>query len=169
MGSRPVVELTRMEGFLPQLIERSHEVTSEILLADSMGAPQEIARSLQIEPLDEVIRVIRLRKVDGTPLLMESSYFPAELVPGMLDLDLSGSLYQLLEQQWDKGPVCKEETIAPGVATHKEQEYLEVSSSMPLLRINRIAFITGNRPIEYSADVLRSDAAQIKVITEQPA
>lgn len=169
MGSRPVVELTRMEGFLPQLADRQHEVTSDVLLAELMPATQEVAHHLRLNLHDDVVRVVRLRKVDGTPLLMECSYFPHSLVPGFLDYDLSGSLYMLLSDEWDAGPVRKEEMIAPGVATRTEQEHLEVSSSMPLLRLNRVAFTREGTPIEFSVDVLRSDAAQIKVITELTA
>lgn len=169
LGNRPVIELTRMEGFLPQLIARNHEVTSEILLADMIPATQEVALHLDIEPLDEVVQVVRLRKVDNTPLLVESSFFPSALVPGMLDQDLSGSLYQLLDREWGASPVRKEEIISPGVATRTEQKHLKVSNSMPLLRINRVAFTITGTPIEFSVDVLRSDAAQIKVITESTA
>ncbi len=84
----------------------------------------------------------------------------------MLGADLSRSMYELLDAQWDLRPVRKTETIIPGVASGWEQQFLGVTRNLPLLRISRTAYTADNLPIEYSEDVLRSDIAHIRVVTD---
>lgn len=166
LGNRPIVELTNSGGFIPQLRARGHEVVSKVLIAEEIPSRKMVAARLQLAKGDPVVRVVRLQRVDGTPILLEDSYFPATLVPGMLDQDLSRSIYDLLGNQWPLAPVLKKDTIAPGVATPFEQEHLGVGTSMPLLRIHRVIEAAGNQLVGYSEDVLRTDAASIQVVTE---
>ena len=162
----PVVELTRIEGFMPQLHERDITVTSEVLEAGLVPAPGTVAQALGIERDEPAFQLPRLRTVDNTPLLLENSWFPAALVPGLLDEDLTGSVYELLHRKWDLAPVRKAETITPGIASGWEQSILRISRNLPLLRINRTAETARGVVIEYSEDALRSDVAQIQVITD---
>lgn len=161
----PVIELTRMEGFVPQLLERNLAVDSEVLEAVVVPAPAKTAQALELDIDDPVFQVVRLRRVDRTPLLIENSHFPATLTPGLLEEDLTQSLYELLHRKWDLRPARKWETITPGVASGWEQAVLGVSRNLPLLRLRRTTQTENGRLVEYSEDVLRSDIAQIQVIT----
>ncbi|MDO5669076.1 MAG: GntR family transcriptional regulator [Corynebacterium sp.] len=162
----PVVELTRMEGLMPQLREHGLEVSSEILESNLCRAGQVVAEALGIGVNDPVFQIVRVRSVNAVPLIVESSYFPSFRVPGMLDADLSRSMYELLDAEWDLRPVRKSETIIPGVASSWEQEILGITRNLPLLRISRTASTADGQPIEYSEDVLRSDIAHIRVVTD---
>lgn len=162
----PVVEMTRIEGFLPQLRERDLTVSSTVLVADLRKAPSNAALALDIDVGAPVFHVLRLRSVEGSPLLIEASYFPAELVPGLLEHDLTGSIYELLAAEWGLAPVRKWETVEPSVASGWEQDKLGVGRNLQLLRIARTAQAANGRMIEYSEDVLRTDVATIQVVTE---
>lgn len=164
-GKRPVVELTRIEGFMPQLRDRGETVTSQVLQAELVYASAQVSEGLQLALGDPVFQVVRLRLVNGTPLLIENSYFPAHLMPGMLDADLSQSLYELMADSWGLRPVRKIEQISPGAASGWEQQQLGVGPSISLLRISRIAETNDCVRVEYSEDALRSDVAQVMVVT----
>lgn len=161
----PKVEMTRIEGFIPRFRERNMEVLSDVLVADHRQAPVEVTRELEIDPGQPVFYIQRLRSVNGTPVLIEKSFFPADLVPGLLDQDLSGSIYELLGRRWSLPPVRKWETIEPGVATAQEQELLQVNEPLPILRLARRTQTANNRFIEYAEDVLRTDVARVEVYT----
>ncbi len=163
----PVVELTCMEGIIPQLRAHGLEVDSEVLESGLVPAGPVVAEALGLLVGEKVVQLVRLRSARDTPLIVETTYFPAALVPGMLDHDLSGSLYELLDATWDLRPVAKTETLVPGVASSWEQNVLGVTRSLPLLRICRTATTRDGVPVEYSEDVLRSDIAHIRVVTDQ--
>lgn len=165
-GVPPRVQMTRIEGFMPQLRERNLTVSSDVRAAELRKAPLNVAQALEIGFEQPVFYIQRFRSVDATPLLIEHSYFPADLVPGMLECDLGGSMYELLGNQWGLAPVRKWETVEPGVASVWEQELLRIARQLPLLRLTRKAQAATGRFIEYSEDVLRTDVARIEVYTE---
>lgn len=161
----PKVEMTRIEGFIPRLRERNMEVTSLILTADRRQAPEKVTQALEIDAGEPVFYIERLRSVNNTPALIERSFFPANLVPGMLQQDLSGSIYELLREKWSLPPVRKWETIEPGVTSAREQELLRVEEQLPVLRLERRTQVANNRFIEYAEDLLRTDIARVEVHT----
>ena len=160
----PLLELTRLDGFLPQLRERGQNVTSEIILAEETGATTAVAQKLLLDAGDQVHHVVRVRRVEGVPLLLEESYLPAALFPDLLERDLSQSFYELLAT-YGRRPTRKEEAVVPGVATAAEHQNLEISRNLPLLRIERTARDEAGAVVEYSEDTLRSDVARVQVIT----
>lgn len=162
----PVVELTRMENLGPQLRDRGSEVRCEVLEATATVADTRISEKLRIDEGAPVYRVLRLLIVDDVPLTIEDTCFPAELLPGLLNRDVSCALYHLLESGWGIRPVRKSETITPGVASSREQQLLKVTRNLPLLRISRVAYDADGVPVEYSEDVMRSDIANIRVVTD---
>ncbi|QGU03380.1 GntR family transcriptional regulator [Corynebacterium comes] len=161
----PKVEMTRMEGFIPRFRDRNMEVTSLILTADRRQAPEKVTQALEIDAGEPVFYLERLRSVNNIPALIERSFFPANLVPGMLHQDLSGSIYDLLRRRWSLPPVRKWEAIEPGVTSKQEQKLLQVEEELPILRLERRTQVANNRFIEYAEDVLRTDIARVEVYT----
>lgn len=161
----PEVELTRMDGLLPQLQQRGFKVSCEVLRAVLVVAEGSVAEALKVDNGDPVFHVVRVLSVDDTPLILEKANYPAERVPGLLEADLSRSMYEVLEGHWDLRPVYKTETIIPGVASAWERDVLEITESQPLLRINRTTTTDDGVPIEHSMGVLRSDVVRILVVT----
>lgn len=160
----PKVEMTRMEGFIPRFRERNMEVTSLVLTADRRQAPEKVIHALEIDASEPVFYIERLRSVNNTPALIERSFFPANLLPGMLQQDLSGSIYDLLGRKWSLPPLRKWETIESGVASRREQKLLQVED-LPILRLERRTQVANNRFIEYAEDALRTDVARVEVYT----
>lgn len=160
----PKVEMTRMEGFIPRFRERNMEVTSLVLTADRRQAPEKVTRALEIDAGEPVFYIERLRSVNNSPALIERSFFPTKLVPGMLQQDLSGSIYDLLGRKWSLPPLRKWETIESGVASSREQELLQIEE-IPILRLERRTQVANNRFIEYAEDALRTDIARVEVYT----
>lgn len=161
----PAIELSRIDGILPQLREQHTEVKSEVLIAAELAASPTVASALEIECGASVTNISRIRSIDGVPALLENTFFPSAAVPGMLDADLTGSLYGILEGLGRK-PVWKEESLLPARASRFEKEALAVSRNLPLLRIIRVTRDDSASVIEYSEDLLRLDYARIRVVTD---
>ncbi len=74
------------------------------------------ARVLSAREAWPSIEIVRVRYADGDPFALERSSFPAERFQGLLDLDLTGSLYELLDEHFDAAPVRAVERIEPVLA-----------------------------------------------------
>ncbi|AJK69558.1 GntR family transcriptional regulator [Corynebacterium marinum] len=161
-----VVELNCMEGLPQQLRRDGLEITARVLHAGQVDADPCVAAALQIAPCEPVYRVARLGSVKGTPLIIQHSFYPPALVPGLLEEDLSQSIPELLHTRWNLRLTRKTEVIAPGLAADDEAEALAVDRDLPLLHICRTLLTEGGLPVEYSRDVLRPDIAHVRVVTE---
>ena len=161
----PVVELNRIDGFLPQMRKMGMEVVSEVLKLDVVSANRIIANQLELNEGDSVFQVVRLRSVNATPILIEDSFFPTFLFPDLHQFDLTGSLYELLSERYGVRIYRKNEIISPTLPSSVEQQSLQLSSGVPVLRIRRTSESADGTKVEYSEDVLRCDRANVSVMT----
>ncbi|AZA09042.1 GntR family transcriptional regulator [Corynebacterium pseudopelargi] len=164
----PQVDLNEMSGFMPQLRLKGLSVASELLSASLDYATATHAEQLAVPLRSPVFRIVRLRRVEGVPLLIEDSVFPATAFPELLKEDLTQSLYELLDRRFHRAPHSKREVIVPATANAWQRERLQLLKKELVLRIMRTAYDAEGIPIEYSVDVLRRDVGRVRVATNQP-
>ncbi|MHB8468643.1 MAG: UTRA domain-containing protein, partial [Gaiellaceae bacterium] len=87
--------------------------------------------------------------------------FPADRFRGLLELDLSGSLYRLLAEEFDAAPVRSVERIEPVVAAAAEALVLEVRTGAPLMLVDRVAYDGSGVEVESARDLFRGDRTRI--------
>jgi GntR family transcriptional regulator len=162
-------EYLRRQGFL---------AGTQVLSATMTGADETTAGHLSIPVGSLVVEIVRIRLADGTPLSLERARFPADLVPGLLDRPLGGSLYDLLERSYGIRPDEVVEHLEVAEAAADESALLGVSLGAPLLAITRTSSTESGRPFELSYDLFRSDrtcvtfrtsATRAEIISREPA
>ena len=87
---------SRIEG-IPALL-RSQGVTAgtHVLSARLAEPDDDAAQALRMRPGELAVDLLRLRLADGSPFCLEHARFPAKRFPGLLELPLGGSVYELL-------------------------------------------------------------------------
>ena len=102
-------------------------------------------------------------------MTLEDSWVPAAHFPGLLDADLSGSLYALMRERYDLGPVSATERLEPVAARTYEAGALEVEEGSPLMLVERIAYAADGTAVEFAHDRHRGDAARfvIRVVPDE--
>ena len=110
---------------------------------------------------DGSIEIVRVRLADGEPFAVERSSFPADRCQGLLELDLTGSLYDLLDEHFDAAPVRAVERIEPVLADAEEAELLGLASGAPLMLVDRTAYDRAGLVVETARDVFRGDRTRI--------
>ncbi len=143
---------------LPEYLRRQgFRAGTQVLSATMASADETTGTSLAIPAGSLVIDIVRIRLADGTPLSLERARFPADIFPGLLELPLGGSIYDLLEQHYEIRPVEVVEHLEVAEAAADEAALLEIAVGAPLLAITRISSSAAGRPFEYSYDLFRSD------------
>jgi GntR family transcriptional regulator len=160
---RASVDISNLMGLSAQLLKSVHSASSGLLDAETGPAGKSVAEALQLPPGAEVHRIRRLRYAASTPVVLEDSYFPADLFPGLLDHHLTGSMYAVLGDEYGLAPFSSVEELNPAVAGPENSQLLEISPSAPVLTIKRTALCEDGRPVEYSEDVVRTDRLRIIV------
>ncbi|UBU17032.1 GntR family transcriptional regulator [Nonomuraea gerenzanensis] len=154
-------DLTGLAGFTEQMRRAHLRAEARILRAATVPAPAAAARALGVAPGAAVHEVARVRSAGRSPVALERSYFPS--LPGLLDEDLTGSLYALLATRYDLEPRTATEHLDPVIAQPAEAAELGIEPGTPLMLIERTAYAAGGTPVEYARDLFRPDRVRITV------
>ena len=125
------------------------------------------ARVVSAREVDGAVEIVRVRLADGEPFAVERSSFPADRFAGLLELDLTGSLYELLGEHFDAAPVRAVERIEPVLADVEEGEALGVARGTPLMLVDRTAYDAAGLVVETARDVFRGDRTRIVAWTSE--
>ena len=169
--ARPKIEqeLSTVAGFHDQMLSRGIVPGAEVIGARTLRTEEldaGVAPKLGLADGEPVHAVRRRRTGDAEPLALEESYYPARLFPGLLDEDLTGSIYGLMRDRYGRGPVRSRQEIAPTQLDAEAAAELGCRPDVPALRVTRSAWDHEGRPIEYACDLYRGD--RLVFVTENP-
>jgi GntR family transcriptional regulator len=131
---------------------------SEQLRRQGVAAGARVVSALE---RDGSVEIVRVRYADGEPFALERSSFPADRFAGLLALDLTGSLYALLDEHFGAAPVRAVERLEPVLADGDEAEALGVAVGAPLMPVDRTAYDDARVVVETARDVFRGDRTRI--------
>jgi GntR family transcriptional regulator len=158
-------DLSRVVG-VPALLRSQGVVAGTRVMSARLAAANEsAAQALHLRRGDLVIDLVWIRLADGSPMSVEHAMLPAERFPGLLELPLGGSVYELLDEHFGTQPDEAIERIEVVVASPDEAMVLDVEPGAPLLAITRTTTDGDGEPIEFSHDLFRGDRTRIVVRT----
>ncbi|MDX2854532.1 GntR family transcriptional regulator [Streptomyces sp. PA03-3a] len=143
----------------------SADIADRELVVDQVSvteapAPEHIAGVLDVPAGDAVCVRSRRFVLDGKPVLLSTSYLPADLVAGtaITQEDTGpGGTYARLAELGSK-PVHFREEIRSRMPSQNEATRLGLSMGMPVILICRTAFADEGRPVEVNEMTLDSAA-----------
>jgi GntR family transcriptional regulator len=143
---------------LPEYLRRQGFVAgTQVLSATMSGADDIAANNLAVPAGSLLIDIARIRLADGIPISLERVQLPAELFPGLLELPLGGSIYDLLDSHYGIRPDEVVEHLEVAEASSDEAALLAVNVRAPLLAITRTSATSAGVPFEFSHDLFRAD------------
>jgi len=157
------VRLHDVAGFTEQMARAGLQAHARVLNAGTVPAPERVTAALGLEGGALVVRIERLRLAGRLPLTLEDSWIPSARFPGIEDLDLRGSVYQLMRDLYDHAPVRVVEALEPVVAQEHSAELLGVAAGCALMLVERTAFDADGVAVEYARDLHRGDRARFVV------
>lgn len=158
-----VHDLSRALGFTERLERQGLAAGAHTVAARQLSAPRFVAEALGLPEGAAVLRVERVRSAGDRPLALEDTWLPAERFPGLLDLDLGGSLYSLMRDHYGLAPASAIERLEPVIARAHEADALGVPAGAPLMLVERIARTADGTPVEFARDHHRGDRADFVV------
>ena len=156
-------DLTSLAGLPAYLRRQGFQSDARVLSTATVEADEETAAALGLGPGALLLEVVRVRLADAEPISLERALFPADRFPGLLDRSLAGSLYELLQTEYELLPGEAEERIEVVAAGGAEARLLGLRRGAPLLAVARTAWDAGGRAFERSHDLFRADRARIVV------
>jgi GntR family transcriptional regulator len=156
LGRRPA-------GFSETMTRLGRSPSTRVVEAHIVPAAPGIAERLGISAHAPVVELERLRLIDGEPCMLERAHLPAELVPGLLDCDLTGSLYEVLGSRYGLQPAAGSETIIAVNADAHLARTLNVPVAAALIATARTTKTGDGTGLEYTIRHARGDMCSFYV------
>lgn len=125
---------------------------NQLLECNRSKASTDIARQLGIKAGAAVIDIKRLLSFSGKPVILDHIIIPAGPFKGLNGNKIqenNGSMYSMYETQYGIRMIRAEERLQAVAADEATAQLLGVAPGMPLLRIERISYTYGDKPMEW--------------------
>ena len=150
-------------SFSQEVMERGMKPSSAIVSAVKTTVKElDIAESLGISVGDPVYKLERVRFADKIPMALEESYISTALIPGLLDQNLSDSLYDIFRNSYEKPVVRAECVVSPINLTKRQADLLDTDPKSAALSFVVIAYDARGRALERCNSVKRGDRYDFK-------
>jgi GntR family transcriptional regulator len=147
------VELTSL---YEDLKSAHHEPGTRVIEHTIVPASDDIAASLGIPAGSDVVYLRRLRSTDGVSVALLENYLPPEFGDISTEQLEERGLYQLLRGRGVTIRIAKQK-IGARRAQRDENELLDIDKGGPVLTMERVAFDSAGRAVEYGHHCYRPD------------
>ena len=156
-------KLERISSFSDLMEGSGIEQETRLLSKGVEDAPDAIAQLLFLGSNKKVVVVRRVRAGDGVPYIYEESYLPYDLFKGILDTDLTGSMYHILSEQFDVVLARSKQTISAVNFDTKIARILELPAKAAGFFMESLTFDENSLPIELLYSYHRGDKYKLEI------
>ena len=154
----------RAAGFTKEHEGEGKKVSSVVYDFSIVNPPANIARHLNIQPDDFAYYHCRARCLDGEPMVIEYTYMPLELIPGLKRSQLYASVYDYLQNTLGLKISSFHRILRAVPATEEEAERLNTKPGVPMLEIAQVGFLDDGTPFEYSVSRYEGTRGELREV-----
>lgn len=122
------------------------EVVQKMLTA----SPSDLSELFSHESAHQVFKVLRLRRINDAPVVLETAYISHDLCPGLPLEDLRGqSLIEIITEKYGVPIVRSADSFEVTSLDEREAEHLERKAGDPALLADRILYTANHRVVAF--------------------
>jgi GntR family transcriptional regulator len=155
--------LVWVSSFTENMQRAGVQPSSRLLSRKLLKVSGNVARMLKLKPASNVAVITRVRLADGVPIIVERSHINYALTPGLLEQNLTESLYDILRKVYRLKLHSGEETLEILKAEDWVAKALGIARDEPLLYTERVVTDPKGLPIEFAQRYSRADQCKFRV------
>jgi GntR family transcriptional regulator len=146
-------DLGSVHSFAQWARARGHEPGGRVLESVITRPTVSETRRLRLGSQEDVLRVLRIRSLDGADIMVERTTYASWMIPVIRSLRLDQvSVVQAITDRFNVSTVSTDTTIDAVAAGGDDAALLGVEPQHPLLRVRRTSADVTGRPIEMGDD-----------------
>ena len=149
--------LQALTSFSEEMRARGLSPTTQLIRRHKLPANGAVAASLRLAEGTPVVCIERLRLADAEPMALETACLAFAGAEQLLQLDLDGSLYDILQERFGLSPAEAVQEFEATLAQPGERALLHLAEGAPVLKLKRTTYDSQSRPFEYVESIYRSD------------
>lgn len=154
----------RAAGFTEKHASLGKKVSSVIYDFSIVNPPEDVARHLNIHPEDFTYHHCRVRCLDDEPMVIEYTYMPLDLIPGLKRSQLYLSVYDYIQNALGLKISSFHRIFRAVPASAEEAKRLQTAPGIPMLEIAQVGFLDDGTPFEYSVSRYEGTRGEIRDI-----
>lgn len=149
-------KLDNWSSFTHEMDEKGIAFRNYSIKVSNVVPDKDIQQLFKLAPDAKVLKMERIKGLDGEPIVHFISYFHPRT--GLtIDDDFNKPLYEMLEHDHHIVATVSKEGISAILADKKISKLLSVEPGAPILFRKRVVCDAGDRPIEYNLGYYRAD------------
>jgi GntR family transcriptional regulator len=149
--------LSMITGFKELMIEAGVKFTTQVLAQTIMMPTDDLDIKLDVSEDKHIIYIKRLRLVDEEPVLIQETYIPRYVCPGLLEENLEiDSLFKLIEDKYGIRITKVKDYIGIAYLTPDEGRLLRLPAGSAALLLEQ-HFYSGENQIKYTRSIKRPE------------
>lgn len=152
------------QGLSVQMEAANRKLSSQVILFEVEFPSKEVQERLLIKAEQPVYKIIRLRILEDKPYVLEHTFMPVDLAPGLTKDILLQSIYEYLKRELGIQFAGAFRTIQAAKSDTYDQEYLNCGVNDPVLEVEQVVYLKNGRPLEYSRSRNRYDQRGYSVL-----
>ena len=161
----PIHQLGKMASFIDDFNIDGLEVKDKVLFKGKIKATSEVADKLLLDREEWVIKIERVRMAEKIPFVYERQFYSFNDFGKLLDMNIAGSMYELLIREFDADLDHSVQTIQTLKPTNDIAQKLLISRAIPCIYIESLAYTSADRCIEVLQSYYRGDRYIFQVET----
>lgn len=156
-----------LKGFSQMMAAQGVERSTKVLRTEATAADERVAKGLHIRPGDPVYYLERAQYIYNEAISIESLYFSAVLLPGLLEHDFTKeSIYQTLADRYGKKIVRVQQKISTLEVKGEHARILFGKSSGIALYVRGAGYDINAVPIEYGRTFINGSKYSVDVLIQ---
>lgn len=161
-------DLGPLTGFYEHMRARGHRTHGQTLSVREGRVNAQAAQALRLPPGTALTAVTVVRRVDGKPLAIGTTYGKPELIHALLREDMeTNDVQALLESRLGIRLKAMHTETSALAAGKLRARYLEMAPEDPVLRIRFTPHDSTDQPVCYSEMFFRGDAFSYKAVVKR--
>jgi DNA-binding GntR family transcriptional regulator len=156
------------DAWATEAASTSQQGTQRITSAGEIAAPSAVAAALRLEPDARVVLRQRVMLLDGHPVELTDSYYPADIAAGTPLAYRAkipgGSVTLLAKRGYTPDRVVDDITARP--PTPEEQHALSISERDPVIVLTRVTSAADGTPFEYAVMTMTAAGRHLRYQTK---
>lgn len=155
--------LDRLAGLAEALVGHG-TVTNEVLVAEMVtDPPVTVLEHLRLEAGEAAVHIERLRRVDGVPVSLDTTYLTADIGSGVLGNDLeTRDIFAVIEEATGSALGRAEIEVRAANADPETAALLDVRTGVAIFVIDRLTHLSDGTPVDVELLRIRADRMTLR-------
>ncbi len=165
----PIHRLDRITSFVDDFSLGDVHAEDALLAREKVRATHDLSEKLGVPRGADLVRLDRLRLADGVPYVLERQYYDHALFGRLLEIDIQGSLYQLLMREFAVELHRSVQTLRAVRPPREVAHKLKISTDVPCMFLESLTSDPRGRCLEVLQAYYRGDRYIFRVESGQYA